>query len=169
MINAIIPTQCFSYENLQYPAIMGYTYGNITSIFEQYEARNQIAYIGSTKVVAGLRVRANSAFVDDLDLPASNHLPNTIDAFNTTTASPIFLYEDSSKQLIGVGLGMYRILCANNLYPGSYQSTPSETYDIDLENIVLIHSGGSLGGSAGTESVNSYFIACVVEEVKIGA
>lgn len=166
MINGIAPCATLDYEQLKYPVLIGYTYGSITSTFDQYEARNQQARIGNIAVVFNRSwiPSSNTSYIFNSTTTSSSYLSPELDSFNTTTVENLFIFEADTLQQVGFVYGMYQVRSAStSLYPVNFQETPSATYDIDLSNLVFIHAGGS----ANSESTNSHFIAVPVEEIKI--
>lgn len=169
MINGVLPCSVLNYEMLQYPILLGYVYGSMTAVFDQYEARNQRPYIGNILVGFNKNWTSPSTTTSVYAFPntpaTSNYLPSEIDTFNTTTAEIPLVYEQGTQQFLGVAYGLYLLRNATTtLYATAYQSTPVQTFDTDLNNILLVHPGGS----GNSESANSHFIVVPVEEVKIG-
>lgn len=165
--NGFFPTVCHDYDILKYPVLMGYTYGSITSSFDQYESRNMRAYIGSIntkleKVISNPNV---SYVFDHQFLASSAFLPSNFDNFNTTTIVPLPIFDVGSGQHLGyVAGGIFSVMSPKNTFPTGFQQTPSSTVDIDFNNRIFIHSLGS----ENAESTNTGFVAFPVEEIKIG-
>lgn len=165
MTNGILPAACFNYDKLKYPALFGYTYGNITTAFDNYELGNQRIYIGSVSVVCETTGSQSSNYAFDSVFNKSSYLSSALDNFNTTTAEPLSIYEDSTGQIVGFAYGAFKVRSASStLYPTNFQQTPSITVDVDFEHSIIVHAGGS----TGTESSNGYFLAFPLEEIKLG-
>ena len=85
------------------------------------------------------------------------------DAFNTSVAQPMPIYESPSDQFLGYLMGIYA--CSfddTNTPPTANSLNPSITTDIDLNNLIVI---GLLSRSTTADGVN--FFAIPIEEIKI--
>lgn len=163
-INGVLPTVCFDYENLNLPVLFGETYGNITSSASEFQLSNSAAYVGNIKVLFEDSIASDRIF-PVASLTKSSFLPNTIDTFATTTATPFELYEFTTGQKLGFASGLYIARYASSYQPSLSPSTsPSFTYDVDFNNICAIHFSCSNTGTSA-----ACFIVAPIEEVKIGS
>ena len=162
-VNGVLPTVCFDYEKLSLPVIFGENYSNITSVASDYQLSNSAAYIGNIKVFFEDSIDSDRMF-PLTSVTKSSYLPATIDAFNTTTATLLEIYEATTKQKLGSALGLYIARYGTSSQPSlSPLDSPSLTYDIDVSNICVIHSSCSNSSTSA-----ACFIVAPIEEVKIG-
>lgn len=163
---AILPTSIpYALDTLEYPVIFGDTY-TVSSWGSEgssaYTARigsHQVSFSNNINDTQGWLFAANQKATDSF-------LPASIDSFNTTTTTPIFIYDNASRQLLGwcVG-GLHVARYANSNYPPITSSnTPSKTVDVDFQHNCYVHPL-SYTNSVGV----TIFLAAVVEEVKYGA
>lgn len=126
-----------------------------------YQAQNAELYVGTLSCNLS---KNNSTTLYDVSTitNTANYYANTTESFNTTAAIPIFIYERSTGQLVGVLQGLYQ--AQYNYYQPPVSklplSTPMRTSDINSENSVYLHHFAD-GNS------RAMFIATPVEEIKI--
>jgi len=163
---AILPTSIpYALDTLEYPVIFGDTY--TVSSWGTEGSYAYTARIGSHQVSFSNGINNNSGWLFDYYQKATDSfLPASIDSFNTTTTTPIFIYDNASRQLLGwcVG-GLHVARYADSNYPPITSSaTPSKTVDVDFQHDCYIHPL-----KYSNSVVDTIFLAAVVEEVKYGA
>ncbi|AYA68597.1 hypothetical protein CDG62_09705 [Acinetobacter sp. WCHA55] len=163
LINGIVPAATINYSNLNYPILFLYD-----SSASDKDNRS-IDYSSIRKGVIGNIlcnfVPSNSTAVLTPLAPqaASSYLPSTISGFNTTTTELLPIYEESTKQFLGYAAGGIYIAKygASNTPPRTKITSPSKTMDVDLNNLVYLHTAG------GPNSTSVTFYAVPIEEIKI--
>lgn len=167
-VNGCFPSNTHNFESLKYPVLLGETYGNIASSGDWYQSDSAVAYIGKIGVTfhgdgsprTGLG--SNKIFPVPVAFISSFLSPN-VDSFNTTTLEPIRIFELSTYQHLGYISGIYLCRYAQaNRPPFSRTTSPSVSYDIDLNSKVYLH------GMGWDSSTSALYLGVPVEEVKIG-
>lgn len=163
-VTGFAPTCTLDYAVLQYPVLIGESYANMGGNGLNFQGEAGRGYIGNIRVVFDLAPTNEGNALFTMPQANSSFLPISIDTFNTTTAAPVFCYEFTTKQLVGViAAGMYVAkYAASNTPPPKSISSPSTTYDIDMNSKCLIHFI-----SASYSTFNFVYLAFPVEEVKI--
>lgn len=154
-----VPTSCFDYQALKYPVMIGESYAS-TGNGPNYMGSNGRAFVGNVRVIFDVSpLNDNTLFT----LPQALSSFLNQDTFNTTTAAPISVYEQGTKQLLGmVSGGLYVCKYASTNYPAKNATSPTITYDIDLNYICPIHYF-----NAGTADTAYVFLTAPVEEIKV--
>lgn len=134
-INGIFPCQSFNYAAISnYPVIMGERY-NINGDLAQGQADNLEMYLASQRVKFDVISNMGSIAYPQA---SSSFLPHSIDEFDTTTAAPFSILTDTG-QFLGFSSGGIYIIKYDGSQSATAQQSPSTTYDVDLDNKVLIH------------------------------
>lgn len=155
----IIAASTLNYDVINYPLLLASNNGASTTTSNTSQPTR--AYLGQTRCI--FNSVAGSDYVVNLELAASSYLPDNIDGFNTTTAYSAPIYEMTTRQHLGYCNNFYLAAYNTSNRPSrTYQSTPAQTYDIDLNNIGLTHHLCTTNGSSTAT------ILTMVEEVKIG-
>ncbi len=160
-----VPTLCHAYDPLDYPMIIGESGGSESSSGQTYGGVYARAYIGNIRVTFATINADSMLFPTPVNGGAgASFLPATLDSFNTTTAFPIPILEFNTKHHIGyIPAGLYLCSYAETNVPSvAPTSTPSITYDIDLDHMCALHHL-----SRGSSQSTAYVIA-PVEEIKLG-
>lgn len=167
-ILGIFPAHTFDFEAIDYPLVLGCTIASITSTtaieLAQGEA-GDLGRIGNIRVAFTGGTSTSTAISSGNSI--SSFLPNDIQGEQTTTAFHLQIYEHTTRQFIGYGLGLYSLNYnsgASNRPSPSPANSPSETYDIDLESLIKIHTL-----STARSSTSIQYFAVPVEEIKIGS
>lgn len=156
-IVGFLPTSCLEYPALKYPVLIGESYGGITANASSYQASNGRAFVGNVRMFFD-QTPANDNFL--FAAPQATNSFTLQDTFNTTTTAPISLYEHGTKQLLGmVSGGLYVCKYATANAPATNTTSPSITYDIDFNNVCLVHYFGTNSAYV--------FLTAPVEEIKI--
>ena len=154
-----VPSSCYNYDMLQYPLMIGESYASITTNGANFQGVNGRAFVGNVRVVLDQNPASDSML---FAMPQSLSSFLTLDAFNTTTVAPISIYEQSTRQILGViSAGLYVCKYANTNRPALDNTSPSLTTDIDLNNICVLHYM-----NANTSTSVAHLIA-PIEEIKI--
>lgn len=163
-VNGFVPVFTHGYDQLNYPVMIGETFGNITSNGSNYMGINSRAYIGNIRVIFSLDSNNNGSSVFRMPQASQSFLSSNIDSFNTTTCAPIQVYEQATLQHIGVVAGgLYSAMYASTNTPSTADGAqPSTTKDIDLHSNVVVHYT-----SAGNTTSTFSFVAAPIEEIKI--
>ena len=134
-INGFFPCQSFNYPSINnYPVMLGERY-TISGDLSQGQADNLEMYLASQRVK--LDVISNMGSIA-YPQASSSFLPHSIDEFDTTTAAPISILTDTG-QFLGFSSGGIYIIKYDGNQSATAQQSPSITYDVDLDNKVLIH------------------------------
>lgn len=165
-VNGFLPV-ITPYDNLKLPVILGFVRNAGGSGYNTKGlSYTTFAYLGKISVAFDAMNGSNfPPFIFTTAKANQSYLPATIEAFNTTTARPIAIYEHSSRQHLGfINGGMYECMYANDVNAPSTDrtQTPLHTYDIDLNNKCIIHHIAS-----NTGAQNCQYLAFPVEEIKI--
>ena len=161
VINGFVPCNVLNYASLELPLL--FTYNTNAS---GNDNRNQLygsllfGYVGNVKVSF---IQSNIAAGNSFNAPQAFNSFTNLDAFNTTTAEPIAIYEYSTKQFLGfVSGGIYIAKYATADQPAMTRTNaPVTTYDIDLNSLINLHS-------PGIYSTGSATVLCIpVEEFKL--
>lgn len=163
-INAVLPVVT-NLEALQYPILIGSRFANIASNGVRQLGFEEV-WCGATRVYFQKRTEASpsapQSYVDLRPQAAESYLPASIESFNTTTAEPISLYL-TNGQFVGFAHGLHVIKFASTNAPTMSRTTsPSTTYDVDLNNLVKVHFMAD-----GSSAAYGLFFAAPVEEIKI--
>ncbi|ENW86444.1 hypothetical protein F906_01499 [Acinetobacter pseudolwoffii] len=161
VISAVLPNVGIDNEKLQYPVLIGKVTGITTSISSNalHVAR---AYVGNIDVAFDSS-SSTSDYIFKTPQAATSFISAELDIFNTTTAQPIFIYEKTTRQHLGVLFGVFIAKYSSTNAPSlSANSSPFITKDIDLDNSICIHHISN-GGSASQAA----YMAFPLEEVKI--
>lgn len=163
-VNGFVPVFTHGYDQLNYPVMIGETYGNITGNGSNYMGSNSRAYIGNVRVIFSLDSNNSGNNIFRMPQASQSFLSSVIDTFNTTTCAPIQVYEQATLQHIGVVVGgLYSAMYATTNTPSTADGAqPSITKDIDLDSDVVVHYM-----SAGTNTSAISFVAVPIEEIKI--
>lgn len=149
----IFPTHMLNYSEFDYPLLVACN--NNISAAAASSAQLQVLrfYVGKQELFAEPKTRLATSIATGSFL--------SVDAFNTTAAKPLLLYEANTGQITGVALGLYQSMYASSDRPDILPSTiPVSTVDINLSNIVKIHA------CSASTSEHAWF-AVPVEEIKI--
>ncbi|WP_286713043.1 hypothetical protein [Acinetobacter sp. UBA2581] len=167
-ILGIFPAHTFDFEAIDYPLVLGCTIASITSTTALELAQGEAGDLGR---IGNIRVAFTGGTSTSTAISSGNSissfLPNDIQGEQTTTAFHLQIYEHTTRQFIGYGLGLYCINYnsgASNRPLPSPANSPSETYDIDLESLIKIHTL-----STARSSTSIQYFAVPVEEIKIGS
>lgn len=170
-ILAIAPTAMLNYEKLDYPLVFGQyntTALTATSSVDYDQLRPTTSGVGSAAYVGTIPVAFDQepnidSVITGSTQNVSSFFTSNLDAFNTTAAQPISLYEKSSKQFIGFTAGgLYRSEIKNTNTSLSISTTPSLTTDIDFSNYVAQHFAWALASD-----IYIHGFVAPVEEIKI--
>lgn len=166
-ILGIFPAHTFDFEAIDYPLVLGCTIASITSSTATELAQGEAGDLGR---IGNIRVAFTGGTTTTTLMnngnSISSFLSNDIHGEQTTAAFHMQIYEHTTRQFIGYGLGLYNINYnsgASNRPPPSPANSPSETYDMDLESLIKIHTL-----STGRTSTSVQYFAVPVEEIKIG-
>lgn len=166
-ILGIFPAHTFDFEAIDYPLVLGCTIASITSTTAVELAQGEAGDLGR---IGNIRVAFTGGTSTSTAISSGNSissfLPNDIQGEQTTTAFHLQIYEHTTRQFIGYGLGLYSLNYnsgASNRPSPSPANSPSETYDIDLESLIKIHTL-----STARSSTSIQYFAVPVEEIKIG-
>lgn len=170
-IYAILPVAALNYDALSYPVIIARkttsttvsygesNYGNFYSYSD-----NGYATVGNIRVVFENKNYLLNGLTDGNNKAISSVLSSSIDSFNTTTAMPMQIFEQSTSQHLGFCYGAYMCMYGNDsIAPNiSKVNLPLITKDIDyLSNVVITNSGG------GQDKSRTSYVAFPLEEIKI--
>lgn len=165
-LNGIFPVHAFNYDTINYPLVCGTTYGNPTASGYNYQGVGPQSgmMLGKFRCIFQETSLLADQPVAKSPVAYDSFLPTDIDDFNTTTCKPIPLILQKNGQILGyVAGGMYLCSYASTNAPDvAIDILPLKTTDIDLNNIVYVHTIPN-GGS------NNAFYAIPVEEIKIGS
>lgn len=158
-VNAIFPCQALNYEMLKLPLLLGESY-TVSGAGGSTQMSNVKLLLGKVE----LKVQPSNSTAFAPSYPASqSFLPNSIDNFNTTTASPFMLYERVTGQFLGMSCGLYYTYygtSAADIPAMDNKAIPYKTLDSDLGNICFVHCiSNSVSGNV--------FFTIPVEEIKI--
>ena len=158
-VHAILPNATHDYTQLDYPLLIAEDSGasNInTWNFDQNNSGR--VFIGNIRCILDNSTVAAPPQLVVGPLAAQSFLSPVIDAFNTTTASPIPIYEYATSQFLGFCYGMYLCMYSNNNRP-STDKTVTPAYGEDIHGVKLYtHYFGN----------SSYVYFCLpIEEIKI--
>lgn len=156
-IVGFLPTGCLEYLALKYPMLIGESYAAITANASSYQGSNGRAFVGNVRVLLDQTPsNDNTLFA----MPQATNSFTQQDTFNTTTTSPIALYEYGTRQFLGmVNGGLYACKYGTADAPVTDGTSPTITYDIDLNSVCPVHY-------FGTNSAR-VFLTAPVEEIKI--
>lgn len=163
-VNGFVPVFTHGYNQLNYPVMIGESYGNITNSGSNYMGLNSRAYIGKIRVIFSPDSNNSGNNLFRMPQASQSFLSSVIDSFNTTTCAPIQVYEQATLQHIGVVVGgLYSAMYASTNTPSTANGAqPSITKDIDLNSNVVVHYT-----SAGASNSAFSFVAVPIEEIKI--
>ncbi|WOE40686.1 hypothetical protein [Acinetobacter chinensis] len=134
-INGFFPCQSFNYETISnYPVIIGERY-KIDGDLVQGQADTLEMYQASQRVKMDVISNMGSIAYPQA---SSSFLPRSIDEFDTTTAAPISILTNTG-QFLGFSRGGIYIIKFDGNQSATAQQSPSFTYDVDLDNKILIH------------------------------
>lgn len=163
-VNGFVPVFTHGYDQLNYPVMIGETYGNISGNGSNYMGYNSRAYIGNVRVIFSPDSNNGGNNLFRMPQASQSFLSSVIDSFNTTTCAPIQVYEQATLQHIGVVVGgLYSAMYATTNTPSTANGAqPSITKDIDLDSNVVVHYM-----AAGDNAMALSFVAVPIEEIKI--
>ena len=163
-VNGFVPVFTHGYDQLNYPVMIGETFGNITGMGPNFMGSNSRAYLGNIRVIFSLDSNGSENSLFRMPQSSQSFLSPAIDSFNTTTCAPIQVYEQATLQHIGVVAGgLYSAMYASTNTPSTANGAqPSTTKDIDLHSNVVVHYT-----SASTATSTFSFVAAPIEEIKI--
>lgn len=163
VISAVLPNLCLDSEKLKYPVLIGKVTG-ITSSISSNALQVTRAYVGNIEVAfESSPTNGASDYIFRTPQAAISFISTELDIFNTTTAQPIFIYEKTTRQHLGVLLGAFIAKYSSTNAPSlSANSSPFFTEDVDLTNLVCLHHL-----SLGAASSQAAYMAFPLEEVKI--
>lgn len=155
-----LPTSCLDYQALKYPVMIGESYAAITGNGANYMGSNGRAFVGNVRVIFDVSpLNDNTLFT----LPQALSSFLNQDTFNTTTAAPISIYEQGTRQFLGmVSGGLYVCKYANANYPATNSTSPTMTYETDLNHICPVHYINT-----STSNSSYVFLTAPIEEIKI--
>ena len=155
-----LPASCLDYQTLKYPVMIGESYAAITDNGSSYLGSNGRAFIGNVRVIFDVSpLNDNTLFT----LPQALSSFLNQDTFNTTTAAPISIFEQGTRQFLGmVSGGLYVCKYANTNYPATNSASPTIMYETDLNHICPVHYI-----NASTNNSSYVFLTAPIEEIKI--
>ena len=163
-------TPVYGYSALDYPALFVEETTNAitTNLNSPYGLIHSRVYVGKTRCM-GDQVRADytasTRFYQNASTARAWKSFTTQDAFNTSVAQPMPIYESPSDQFLGYLMGIYACsFGATNTPPFTNDLNPSLTSDVDLGSLVVM---GLLSRSTAADGMN--FFAFPVEEIKIAS
>lgn len=165
-IMGIFPTCNIGFDAVDYPLTLGGKTTGSGSATDLAQGENQdVSRVGNIQVtlVGGTSLTS----VVESGNTASSFLSNDVKSEQTTVANHVSIYEHSTRQFVAYATGVYRVgysTTASTRPPTAVANSPSETYDIDLENLIKIHHF-----SSGRSSSLINFFAIPIEEIKIGS
>lgn len=157
-VNALIPYQSLDYSVIKLPLFLGES-TTPTGNGQSNQIANLKLYAGKfeTKIQASSTTQFAPTYA-----ATQSFLPTSIDEFNTTTASPVMIYEKNSGQFLGITTGFYYTHYGTSTVdvPSSdNKAMPLQTTDVDLSSICFVH--------CITSGASNVFFAVPVEEIKI--
>lgn len=166
-VNALLPFHNIGYESLNYPILIGDSFGAPTSSGAnngQLVQNVGAAYLGNARVLFQEQTDGTDLTLAKYNNSASSFLPNTVDTFNTTTANLPATYIYGNGQFVGyIAGGLYFCRYSNANNPSFSPSTlPSSQMDVDLKAKLIMH-----GFCAGNNGQRLYVVS-PIEEIKIG-
>jgi len=165
--NALLPFLNIGYDSLDYPVMIGDSYGSPASNGSndgQIADTTGCAYVGNHRVVFQEATDGADNSLAKYNNSFSSFLPNTIDTFNTTTANLPLVYLRSNGQFVGnVTGGLYFCRYANTNNPSFTAATlPSIQMDAELSSKLILH------GFCAANNGQRLYLAAPIEEVKVG-
>lgn len=155
-----LPTFCHDYDALKFPILIGESFASLTGNGSNYQCENGRAFIGNVRVVLDQSPLNDSTL---FSIPQAINSFTAQDTFNTTTAAQIYLYEQSTRQQLGVvNGGLYVCKYATTNYPATNNTSPTITKTTDMDSICPIHYM-----SASTANTAYVFLTAPLEEIKI--
>lgn len=154
-INAMLPVQCY-YSKL--PMLVAES-RSLSGAGVASQIDGMTAQIGNIKVSFFAH---STSFLQPHSETYQANFYSAVDTFNTTSTSPVMVYEHNTGQLIGIAQGIYRVHYRHNSPPYTLSNTvfPVQTMDVDLLEDVYIQS------VANSSNQGSFFASCI-EEIKI--
>ena len=154
-----VPAACYDYAALQYPVMIGESYASMTGTGANFQGTNGRAFVGAVRVVFDQSPLSDNAL---FAMPQALSSFLAIDTFNTTTAAPIGIYEQSTRQILGmVSGGLYVCKYASTNRPALDSTSPRLSMDIDLNNICPVHYMNV------NTSTSIAYLTAPVEEIKV--
>lgn len=118
------------------------------------------AYVGRLRCVAQ-QGNTTDKTVFSTNVVISDYMQS--EGFNTTTANPLFLYENATGQLIGVLHGLYQLMLTTSIaLDRTVSNNPRLVRDVDLNNIGVQHRI-----NASNSNNTTSWLLVMVEELKI--
>lgn len=157
--SGFLPTDMLTYEALNYPVLVGEA-GNPAANAPEYQYDFSRAFVGNVPVTFESSTTSTAVIA---------HRPQAYadftqqDTFNTTTAGPMLIYEQTTKQVLGgVFGGCYIVKNATNAFATLDLGTvPFITKDIDFNSNVVVHAMTYMGFAS-----QAVFFAIPLESVK---
>lgn len=172
-VNGFLP-HSNSHEKLKYPVLIGWKSSNGDATRSAYGQAYQYsvssvtgygeAWVGNYKVDFNnnTNLSVSNYKLVDTNNAYNSFYPSSIEDFNTTSAYPIAVQLQETRQFMGYCYGAYLCRYSNTNTPANTHTTsPSITSDIDLASTILIHPMVE-----GSSSIATY-IAAPLEEIKI--
>lgn len=159
--SGFLPTQMMNYEALDYPVLVGEA-SNPNATGAEYQYDFSRAFIGNIAVTFEASTGNSSVLASRPQALADFTLQDT---FNTSTAGPLLIYEQATKQVLGSVHGGCFIVkhASNNFVTLEWGTVPFATKDIDFNRDVIIH--GMTYSSVASQAV---FFAMPLETIKSG-
>lgn len=157
--SGFLPTDMLTYEALNYPVLVGET-SNPAANAADYQYDSSRAFVGNVPVTFESNT-TNTAVIANRPQAYADFTQQ--DTFNTTTAGPMLIYEQTTKQVLGgVYGGCYIVKNATNAFATlDWGTVPFITKDIDFNSNVVVHA--MTYGNAASQAV---FFAIPLESVK---
>lgn len=135
--NGFLPTHMMNYESLEYPVLIGES-SNPAATTSEYQYDVSRAFVGNV----GVTFESNTSNTSILANRPQAFSDFTLqDTFNTTTAGPMLIYEQATKQVLGSIYGGCYIVkhATNNFAVIDFGTVPYITKDIDFSSNIVIH------------------------------
>lgn len=165
-INGCLPVAAIKSTTLSLPVLFSEKAGNPSSANGYPQNYVGKAVLGKYDCIFKLTV--NNESVNNLDVypqAITSFLPDSIDAFNTTTSELVPLYLENNGQFIGYLTGLFRLKYSSSNAPAiNKDNLPLKTVDVDLNNPVYVHCVNSAGSQIGYAT----YFCTPIEEIKIG-
>lgn len=166
-INGVWPCAVHDYSVLQKVLLIGSDAAASTASAETVNATHFKMYCGNYDVINQVTTSSAPEFVDRTQA-ALAYLPESIEAFNTTTAEPIPLYLKVNGQHLGFLVGMYRCKYSPSYVKTSVRTTmPELTRDEKNVNVFVHLTAMNTTSSSSRTGENSIFYAIPIEEIKV--
>lgn len=158
-LSGFLPTDMLTYEALSYPVLVGEA-GNPATNAPEHQYNSSRAFVGNVPVTFESNTTSTAIIANR---PQAYADFTQQDTFNTTTAGPILIYEQTTKQVLGsVYGGCYIVKNATNAFAAlDWGTVPFVTKDIDFNSNVVVHAM-----THDTFASQAVFFAMPLEPVK---